>query len=122
MIDDELAGELGRHWEQGWNRCDLETILAPFAEDVVFSSTYSQRDIVGYDAVRDYCAAALERSGDVRYTLHDTYVGTETVILVYTCHLPTGDKPGTDLMRVNGDGKVVEWRSHYTSDPTRWRD
>ena len=121
MIDHTLSESLAAHWEEGWNGGDLDVIMAPFADDVVFSSTYSREDIVGYDALRDYCAAALERSGDVRYTLHDTYVGTETVILVYTCHLPVGDKPGTDLMRVNGDGKVIEWRSHYTSDPTRWR-
>lgn len=121
-MNDDVARSLARHWDDGWNKGDLETIMSPFAEDVVFSSTYSQQDIVGYDALRDYCAAALERSGDVRYTLHDVYTGTETLILVYTCHLPKGDKPGTDLMRVNDEGKVTEWRSHYTSDPTRWRD
>jgi hypothetical protein len=122
VIADDTLQSLARHWDDGWNGGNLEVIMAPFAEDVVFSSTFSQRDIVGYDSLREYCAAALERSGDVRYTLHDVYSSTETVILVYTCHLPTGDRPGADLMRVNGDGKVVEWRSHYTSDPTKWRE
>ncbi len=37
-------------------------------------------------------------------------------------HLPDGsDRPGADLMRLDGDGKVVEWRCHYASDPTAWR-
>ncbi len=47
----------------------------------------------------------------------------DTVVLVYTCHLPDGsEKPGADLMRVDADGRVVEWHCHYGDDPTAWRD
>lgn len=130
MIDGSLVAELGRHWDEGWNGRDVETIMAPFAAGIVFSSPFvpkqtgdpAKTTVEGYDAVRDYVADALRRSGDVRYTLDAEYTGTDTVVLVYTCHLPDGsDKPGADIMRVDGDGKVVEWRCHYTSDPTQWR-
>ena len=131
MLDAALVARLAHHWEAGWNGRDVDLIMAPFAPGIVFSSPYvpkqvgdpSRTTVEGFDAVRDYVAAALERAGDVRYTLHECYSGTTTVVLVYTCHLPGGvDRPGADLMRVAPDDTVVEWRCHYTSDPTRWRD
>ena len=128
MIDEATVERLSRQWEDGWNGPDLDVIMAPFAEDVVFSSPFVPRitgdtdTITGKDAVREYLAAALVRSSDVRYTLDAAYAGTDTVVLVYTCHLPgSADKPGADLMRVDADGRVVEWRCHYASDPTAWR-
>jgi ketosteroid isomerase-like protein len=129
MIDDEVVAELARHWDHGWNGEDVEVIMGSFARDVVFSSPFvptltgdpARTTIDGYDAVRSYVVDALRRSGDVRYTLDRTLVGTDSVVLVYTCHLPTGvDKPGADLMRVDADGKVTEWRCHYATDPSRW--
>jgi len=130
VIDAATVERLGRHWEDGWNGPDLDVIMAPFADEVVFSSPFVPRitgdpdddTITGKAAVRDYLAAALVRSSDVRYTLDAAYAGTDTVVLVYTCHLPGGiDKPGADLMRVDATGQVVEWRCHYASDPTAWR-
>lgn len=129
MIDAATVERLGRHWEDGWNGPDLDVIMAPFAEDVVFRSPFVPRvtgdvdTVTGKAAVREYLAAALVRSSDVRYTLEASFAGTDTVVLVYTCHLPGGvDKPGADLMRVDGDGRVVEWRCHFATDPTAWRE
>ena len=130
MISDEVVAELGRHWEQGWNGCDVDTIMSPFAADIVFSSPFvpkltgdaQKSTIDGYDALRRYVEDALEHAGDVRYSLDSAFAGTDTVVLVYRCHLPDGrTQPGADTMRVR-DGKVVEWRCHYASDPTSWRD
>lgn len=122
MVDDALAQELSRHWYDGWNGYDLETIMSPYADDVVFSSPFVERvsgdpaktTITGYDAVRDYVETSLRRVPGIRYTLDATFVGTDSVVLLYTVHLPDGsDKTGCDLMRVNAHGKVVEWRCHY---------
>jgi ketosteroid isomerase-like protein len=130
MLDDAEVGRLTHHWEAGWNGRDLDLIMEPFADDVVFSSPYvatqlrdPARDTVdGYDDLKAYVAAALERSGDVRYTLRHRFAGADSVILHYVCHLPGGsDMAGADFMRVDGQGKVVEWRCHYDSDPTTWR-
>ncbi|MFI5048054.1 MAG: nuclear transport factor 2 family protein, partial [Acidimicrobiia bacterium] len=61
---------------------------------------------------------ALERAGHVRYVLDGTFVGTDSVIIVYTCKVPDGpDRTGSDIMTVNADGKIVDWRSHYTFSP-----
>ena len=130
MLTADATDALRRHWEDGWNGRDVETILAPFAADVVFSSPAipkftgdeAQVSIAGADALRTYVVEALQRSGDVRYSVDAVFSGADTVVLVYTCHFPDGTtRPGADLMRVGGDGRVVEWRCHYATDPTAWR-
>ncbi len=131
MIDDTTMASLCRHWEQGWNGLDVDTIMAPFAPGIVFSSPAvpkfsgdpAQRTVEGRDALRAYVVEALRRAGDVRYSIDASFAGTDTVVLVYSCHFPDGTtRPGADLMRLGPDGSVVEWRCHYASDPTRWRD
>ena len=133
MIDEATADELGRHWDEGWNNDDLDTIMAPFATDVVFSSPFVTRvtgdpekaTIEGYDALRSYVADSLERVPGIRYTVDGTYAGTDAIILLYTVHLPDGtDHAGADSMRIDGDGKVVEWRCHYSFEflDARWGD
>ena len=113
---------LERHWADGWNGEDTDLIVEPFAADIVFSSPYVSRlvgdpsitTIVGFDAVRQYVADSFVRATPgIRYTLDRTYVGTDSIVLIYTVHHPTGDKPGADTMRLDADGRVVEWRCHY---------
>ena len=120
-LDDATVRSLRRHWEDGWNRRDLDVIMEPFAPDIVFSSPGisiitgdpSKSTIEGHDALREYIGNSLERTPGIRYTLNATYTGTETVILVYECGLPGGKQVrGADVMRVD-NGKVVEWRCHY---------
>ena len=123
MIDAAAAQALARHWDDGWNGEDLEEIMAPYADDVVFTSPFVARvsgdpavtSIVGKEALRDYCAAALRRTPGIRYTVDAVHLGTDTVVLDYTVRFPDGrpDTTGADLMRVDDEGKVVEWRSHY---------
>jgi ketosteroid isomerase-like protein len=130
VLEDQIVAEIARHWDEGWNGADVDVIMAPFADDIVFSSPFiprltgdpTQRTVDGSPALRRYVVDALARAGDVRYTLHQALAGSDTVVLVYICHLPDGsDRPGADLLRVDPDGKVVEWRCHYATDPTAWR-
>lgn len=122
MIDESTLHELVRHWDEGWNGYDLDTIMAPFAPDVVFSSPFVARvtgdaekaTIEGYDALRSYIADSLERVPGIRYTVDASYAGTDSIVFAYTCHLPDGtSQGGSDSMRVDADGRVVEWRCHY---------
>jgi ketosteroid isomerase-like protein len=130
MVDESLIASLARHWDDGWNGGDVDVIMAPFADEVVFSSPFlpvltgdpDRRSIASAGALRAYVVDALARSGDVRYTLQHALAGTDTAVLVYSCHLPDGSsKPGADLFRFDGDGKVIEWRCHYATDPAGWR-
>lgn len=126
MVDDATVKVLERHWEEGWNAYDLETIMAPMAENVVFSSPFvrtllgvpTKTTIEGYAALRTYVADALRRTPGISYTLDATYVGTDSVILAYTFRRPDGTtNTGSDSMRLNGENKVAEWRCHYAFVP-----
>jgi len=124
-VDDQLVATLRRHWEDGWNRGDVATIMAPFAADVVFSSPFVAKltgdpaltAIVGYDALRDYVVDSLRRAPGIAYTVDAVHAGADSLVLVYTVHRPDGsDKHGADFLRLDAAGKVVEWRCHYTAD------
>ena len=125
MLDDATVEDLRRHWDDGWNAGDLDTIMEPFADDVIFSSPFVPRltgdpektTIGGYDALRSYVGHALRRAPGIRYALDATYAGTDTVVLAYTCRSPDGTvRHGADSMRVGAGRKVVEWRCHYAHD------
>jgi hypothetical protein len=121
-VDDATVEAMRRHWEDGWNGEDVDAVVAPFAAGIRFSSPFVPRitgdpsvtEIVGFDAVRQYVADSFVRATPgIRYSVDGTYAGTDTVVLRYTVHHPTGDKPGLDTMRLDAEGKVVEWRCHY---------
>ena len=126
VVDASLVERLVQHWEDGWNREDVDTIVAPFASDVVFSSPFVSRitgdpslsTIRGLPAVRQYVADSFVRATrGIRYTAEASYAGTDTVVLHYTVHHPkSGDRSGADTMRLDADGKVVEWRCQYRFD------
>jgi hypothetical protein len=126
MIDQATVKRLERHWEDGWKAYDLETITAPFGDNIVFSSPFvsrltgdpEQTTITGHQAMRAYVAESLRRVPGMSITLDSTYVGTESVILMHTIRLPDGMQvSGADFMRVDEDGIVVDYRSHFTISP-----
>jgi hypothetical protein len=99
--------------------------MAPFAAGVVFSSPFvsklggdpARTTIEGHDALRTYVDDALRRTPGIRYAIDGMHVGTDSIVLVYTCSFPDGrpDTRGADLMRLDEQGRVVEWRCHYQS-------
>jgi hypothetical protein len=126
MLDEATVRRLEHHWLEGWNGEDLDLIMAPYADDVVFSSPFVTRisgdpavdTIEGKQALADYVDAALRRTPGIRYTLDATYVGTDAILILYTASLPDGStKTGADTMRLDGDGQIVDWRCHYTAAP-----
>jgi SnoaL-like domain len=120
-VDETTAGELRRHWNDGWNNGDVDTIMAPFAANVVFRSPFVSRmtgdpgetAIEGYEALRSYVAGALVRAPGIRYTVDATFTGADSIVLAYTVHRHGRDWAGADWMRVDGEGKVTEWSCHY---------
>jgi hypothetical protein len=131
MLDDATVTMLQRHWEDGWNSCDLDMIMGPMSQDVLFSSPFvaaltgetKNSAIEGYDALRLYIENSLRRTPGISYTLEHTYVGTDSVILAYRFRLPDGtEKTGSDIMRLDSKNKIVEWRCHYPFAPDEIRN
>ncbi len=127
MLDSAIVDKLVTHWYDGWNKQDIDIVMAPFAENVVFGSAgvakmsgESGRDTIeGLDAVRAYMADSLQRTVGVTYTHDATYVGTDGVVIVWTCYFPGGSTlSGADNMRVDPSGQVYDWRSYYADELT----
>ncbi|OAA26732.1 SnoaL-like domain-containing protein [Frankia sp. EI5c] len=122
MIEEQAVAALRRHWEDGFNQYDVDLVLGPVDRDIVFNSPFVQRrtgdpdkaTIVGYDDFRDYIDDSMRRAPGIRYSIESSFVSTETIVFVYTCHFSDGrTAKGVDSIRVNKEGRIVEWRCHY---------
>ena len=122
MLDKATALRLAKHWESSWNAQDADLIMEPMGEKVVFSSPFVSKllrdpdkwTVEGYDAVHSYMTKSIKRVPGITYRLDTTYIGADTAVIAYTFRLPDGtEKTGADFMRVDSEGKVVDWRSQY---------
>jgi ketosteroid isomerase-like protein len=84
------AHAFAQRWVEGWNRHDLERVLAHFSDDVVFSSPFIAQltedpsgTVRGKDALRSYWRAGLDRFPDLRFEVTGVYVGVDTVAIQY---------------------------------------
>lgn len=68
----ELLEALAR-WEDAWNAHDLETVMALFADDVVFEHWHGAR-VVGAAALRDAWAGWFAEHGGFRFETEDMFV------------------------------------------------
>src|SRR5260370_17911604 len=96
MLDDATVEDLRRHWDEGWNAGDLDTIMAPFAADVIFSSPFVPRltgdpektTIGGYDALRPSVYYWPPPPPRTRDALHAPYPGPHTLRPPHHCPPP----------------------------------
>ncbi|UGQ11986.1 nuclear transport factor 2 family protein [Yinghuangia sp. ASG 101] len=122
MITDELVAKLWRHWEDGFNQYDVDLVMAPIDEDIVFSSPFVRRrtgdpakvTVEGFDTFRDYIDDSMRRLPGIRYTIDSVLVSPRTVVFLYGIAFADGQTAnGADYLRLNDAGRVVEWRCHY---------
>lgn len=124
-VSADRVAYLRRHWEDGWNQNDTDLIVEPFSADVVFSSPFVPRimgdptvtEIRGFDAVRQYVADSLVRATQgIQYRADRVDAGTLSVAITYRVLHPAGERLGLDVMRLDEQGKVDDWRCHYPFD------
>ncbi len=89
-MDAAQAARFADSWAQHWNAHDLDTLLAHFADDVMFTSPVAARlfpdsfgVIVGKAALRDYWAEGLRRIPDLHFEIVGVYNGVDTVVINY---------------------------------------
>jgi ketosteroid isomerase-like protein len=80
----------GREWIAAWNSHDLERVLALYAEDSEMTS--DRIPALGFDAsgtlrgkanLRAYWSKALTLVPNLHFTLIDTYVSPDSVVVFY---------------------------------------
>ena len=82
--------QFAEEWIAAWNARDLESVMAFYAEEVVFTSPTAARVVPqtggvvrGKDALRDYWTRALAQNPDLAFTLVGVYAGINTVVVHY---------------------------------------
>lgn len=108
---------LGREWIAAWNSRDLERVLALYAEDIEMTS--DRITALGFDAsgtlhgkenLRAYWGKALQLLPGLHFTLLDTFVSPDSVVLFYQ------DERGNKIceyLRLDTAGKIRQGSANH---------
>ena len=117
------AERIAEEWIDGWNRRDLEAILAHYADEIALSSPLviergvnDTGTIVGKVALRKYFGLGLQRSPDLHFELDRVLIGVESIAL---CYRREGGRQAVETMTSGRDGKVTKVAAHYTQSSSK---
>jgi ketosteroid isomerase-like protein len=90
-MNSEWALAFAHEWEAAWNSHDLERILTPYADDVIFESPHIRErfgratgEVQGKAALAEYWGAGLQREGnDLHFTVEDVRCSINTIVINY---------------------------------------
>jgi ketosteroid isomerase-like protein len=116
MITREFADHFAHEWIDAWNNHDLNRILSHYTDTFEMSSPYITQIagepsgvLKGKAAVTAYWATALERMPTLRFELHSTLVGTESLVIYYR-----GVRGmAAEVFFFDPQGKVTRSCAHY---------
>ena len=108
---------LGRQWIAAWNSHDLERVLALYADDSEMTSDKipalgfdSSGTLRGKAGIRAYWAKALQLLPDLQFTLIDTYVSPDSIVVFYQNE--RGAKI-CEYLRLNAAGKIIQGSANH---------
>jgi ketosteroid isomerase-like protein len=111
---------LGREWVEAWNSRDLERVLSLYAEDTEMTS--DRIPAMGFDAsgtVRGkadlgaYWSKALTLIPNLHFTLIDTYVSPDSVVVFYENER---GKKICEYLRLDAAGKIRQGSANHLAD------
>jgi ketosteroid isomerase-like protein len=88
-MDHPRAQAFAQQWAADWNAHDIESLLAHFTDDVVFTSPVAVRllggdgVIRGKQALREYWTEGIRMIPDLRFEVLGVYAGISTVVIHY---------------------------------------
>jgi steroid delta-isomerase-like uncharacterized protein len=88
--------ELIEHYNDAWNRQDLDTIHSCHAPDVVFHNHTAGEKVEGADAVREHIANIFRNWPGMWFSARRLYVRENLVVNEWTAH-------------AERDGRELEW-------------
>ena len=108
---------LGRDWVDAWNARDLERVLTMYSEDVEMTSDRipplgfgAGGTVHGKDSLRAYWSKALTLVPDLCFTLIDTYVSPDSVVVFYQNE--RGDRI-CEYLRLDAAGKIRQGSANH---------
>jgi ketosteroid isomerase-like protein len=108
---------LGREWVEAWNSRDLERVLTMYSEDAEMTSDRIPK--LGFDAsgtvrgkasLRAYWGKALTLIANLHFTLIDTYVSPDSVVVFYENE--RGNRI-CEYLRVDAAGKIRQGSANH---------
>jgi ketosteroid isomerase-like protein len=112
----ELAA-LGREWVAAWNSRDLERVLAFYSDDAEMTSVRIPEfvgepsgTLHGKNALRAYWGKGLPLIPNLHFTLIDTYVSPDSVVVFYQNEL--GGKI-CEYLRLDAAGKIRQGSANH---------
>ncbi len=105
-----------QEWVEAWNRRDLESLLAHYADDVEFRSPLAAKllgetagTVRGKQHLREYFAKALAAfPGDLRIELLGVYRGVDSIIVQFQAR----ERRAAEVMEIDSDGVVHRAPAH----------
>ena len=107
----------GREWVAAWNSRDLERVLTLYAEDSEMTS--DKIPALGFDAggtlrgkenLRAYWGKALALLPNLHFTLIDTYVSPDSVVVFYQNER---DAKICEYLRLDAAGKIRQGSANH---------
>lgn len=116
MITRAFAEQFAQAWIDAWNSHDLARILDHYSDDFVMSSPRiavvagePSGVLAGKAAIGAYWERALALAPALRFTLRETFVGADCVVLRYD-----GVRgPAAEVFFFGFDGRVVRAAASY---------
>jgi ketosteroid isomerase-like protein len=103
-------------WLAAWNAHDLETVLALFHDDVVFTSPLARKVVPESDgvlrgkaALRAYWGAALAQVSDLHFERTSLFAGVDSLAIGFRMN---GGPERFEILRFRGD-RVSEGHGTY---------
>jgi ketosteroid isomerase-like protein len=108
---------LAREWIAAWNSRDLELVLALYAEDSEMTSALipalgfdASGTVHGKQSLRAYWSKALERVPNLHFTLIDTFVSPDSVVVLYQNE--RGNRI-CEYLRLDASGRITQGSANH---------
>lgn len=115
------AHQFADDWIMCWNAHDLETILAHYEPDIVFTSPYARLLVPGSNgrmrglpAVRAYWEEGLRRTPALRFALLDVLLTAEGLTVLYRNQ---DDQLVAETMLLSARRRIVHATASYSPAP-----
>ena len=109
------AEQFAREWAAAWNRRDIESVLAHFHDDVVFTSPTAlavtgSPVVRGKDALRAYWAKAMAGIGSIRFTVTRVLWDAELneLAIIYVSDIDGRTKSVSEILGFGPHRKIVK--------------
>jgi ketosteroid isomerase-like protein len=116
----QALATLGRQWVEAWNSRDLERVLTMYSEDTEMTSTHipalgfdAGGSVRGKDRLRAYWSKALSLIPELHFTLIDTFVSPDSLVVFYQNE--RGHRM-CEYLRLDDAGKIKQGSANHLAE------